>query len=344
MSILGRMGTACKNLVFGDTLIPQEFTIGLEEPQTEITVWLQGMGAPADVTQRCTTACFSPFMMAIALDEFEKLKSIEGGQRMRLDFCERGGKKLLGEIRLKLVTNIDLDASQLLLFKISGSTNYCMPRLRLWAHYLLQSYSYLRKAKTFDLKMTLVAQRAATVSFIRPHPICLVSLVGEHGGNIFPMNLMGELGKNYFGFALKDSRRAAHLVERAGRIAISNVPLSWAPVAFRLAVNHKKESIDWGELSFSTRMSAAFGIPVPDFAPRIREMEIRQIHRIGSHTFFVAQLIHDEVISKVSELYVIHGFYQAWRLKGQRAELKASTIRDSVNKRGSDHSPLKQGT
>lgn len=344
MSIIGRIRTACKGVVFGDTLIPQEFTIGLEEPQTEITLWLHGLGAPLDVTQRCTTACCAPFMIAVALDERHKLKSIKNGQRMRLGFCERGGKQLLGEIRLKFATSISLDASELLLFKISGSTNYCLPRLRLWAHYLLQSYSYLRKAETFDLKMTLVDQRAAAVTFIRPHPVCLVSLIGVHGGNIFPMNLMGELGKSYFGFALKDSRRAAHLVERAGRIAISNVPLSWAPVAFRLAVNHKKESIDWGELPFSTRVSATFRIPVPAFAPRIREMEIREIHRIGSHTFFVAQVIHDEFISRVSELYVIHGFYQAWRLKGQRAELKASTIIDSVNKQGSDHSPLKQGT
>ena len=40
------------SLLLGDTDLPQEFTIGLNEPQTLTTVWLHGMGAPLDVTQR----------------------------------------------------------------------------------------------------------------------------------------------------------------------------------------------------------------------------------------------------------------------------------------------------
>jgi hypothetical protein len=31
---------------------------------------------------------------------------------------------------------------------------------------------------------------------------------------------------------------------------------------------------------------------------------------------------------------VIHGFYQAWRLQGKRAELNVSLAADAVNKRG----------
>ena len=80
--------------------------------------------------------------------------------------------------------------------------------------------------------------------FIRPHPVSLVSLVGEGGWNIFPMNIMGDLDNGYFAFALKDSRRAAHLVELNGRIALSSVPLPQASVAYQFAVNHTKQFIE----------------------------------------------------------------------------------------------------
>jgi flavin reductase (DIM6/NTAB) family NADH-FMN oxidoreductase RutF len=164
--------------------------------------------------------------------------------------------------------------------------------------------------------------------------VVLVSFADEAGGNIFPMNIMGDLGNGYFAFALKDSRRTAHLVERTGRIALSSVPLPQASLAYRLAVNHTKEFIEWDQLPFATKMSTTFNIPVPVFTQRVREMEIEKVHSIGSHTFFVARIICDETFSKVPGLSVIHGFYQAWRLKGCDAELQASLAEDSFNKRG----------
>ena len=170
------------------------------------------------------------------------------------------------------------------------------------------------------------------VTFIRPHPIALVSVVSDFGGNIFPMNIMGNLGNGYFAFALKDSRRAAHLVERAGHVALSSVPLSQARLAFQLAVNHVKDCIDWEQLPFATIKSAEFGIPVPAFTQRVREMEVEKVHPIGSHTLFIARIVRDERLTAEAELCVIHGFYQSWRLRGRNTELKAALIEDLVNK------------
>ncbi len=148
------------------------------------------------------------------------------------------------------------------------------------------------------------------------------------------MNLMGDLDNGYFAFALKDSRRAAHLVERAGRIAVSSVPLSLCSTAFKLAVNHTKESIDWDRLSFALKNSKEFHIPVPISAPRVREMAVEEVHKIGSHTLFIARIISDERFSNDAQVYMVHGFYQHWRLGGHKAELQHSLIEDSLNKRG----------
>jgi flavin reductase (DIM6/NTAB) family NADH-FMN oxidoreductase RutF len=331
MSITRQLGRSLNRIVYGDTSIPQEFTIGLRQPQGEIAVFLHGFGAPLDVTERHTMACCAPFMMGVSLDG---VGNTESGD-ISLRFCERGGdNRVLGVIRLAPNTAVSLDGSELILFDVISSTNYCLARLRLWAHYLPAAYSNWRRFKTFDVKMHSREIRASQVAFIRPHPLMLGSVNGESGGNIFPMNLLGDLGNHYFAFALKDSRRPAHLVERLGSIAVSNVPLSLCSVAFKLAANHTKESIEWSQLSFPLMRSRNLLIPVPASAPRVRELKVDRVHKIGSHTLFIARIISDEWHWDDPQVHIVHGFYQHWRLRGDKARLKSSLIEDSLNKRG----------
>ena len=115
--------------------------------------------------------------------------------------------------------------------------------------------------KNPDVNMTKAEQRAVMVTFIRSHPLVLVSLHSDFGGNIFPMNLMGELGHGYFGFALKDSRVAAHLVEQVRRVTLSSVPLAKSALVYSYAIHHTKNSVKWDELPFSLRFQTYFRFP-----------------------------------------------------------------------------------
>jgi flavin reductase (DIM6/NTAB) family NADH-FMN oxidoreductase RutF len=332
MSIARRGRRVLQKIVFGDTFLPQEFFLGLTDPQTEVTVWLYGMNAPLDVTCHHSMACAAPFIICIAFPDGQN-PSEEDLKRLSLKFCERNGmKRVLGEIGLR-PTSVHR-ATDLLLgfFEARSSTNYCLPKARLWAHYLRHAYSRLQRPDPSDVKMSFLERRAAMVMFIRPHPVSLVSLGGETGGNIFPMNLMGDLDNGYFAFALKNSRRAAHLVEHTRRIALSSVPLSQGSLAYQLAVNHTRDRVEWDQLPFATRESTVFKIPVPVFTQRVREMEVTKVQNIGSHVFFLARIVHDEIFSPGPSLSAIHGFYQAWRLKGHGAELDASRAEDLVYK------------
>ena len=334
MSIIRQFGRALKKIVYGDTSIPQEFTIGLRQPQGEVAVYLHGFGAQLDVTERHTMACCAPFIIGVSMDGAGNASRRKSSD-ISLRFCERGGdKRMLGVIRLAPKTVVPLGGSELVLFDVVGSTNYCLARLRLWAHYLPAAYTNWRTFQTFDVKMRSREIRASQVAFIRPHPLMLGSVNGESCGNIFPMNLLGDLGNDHLAFALKDSRRAAHLVERVGAIAVSNVPLSLCSVAFKLAINHTKDSIDWSRLPFPLTLSRNLLIPVPSAAPRVREVKVDQVHKIGSHTLFIARTISDEWHSNDPQVHIVHGFYQHWRLRGDKAQLKSSIIEDSLNKHG----------
>lgn len=323
-----------KRILYGDTSIPQEFTIALTPPQNEVTVSLQCAGMSIEVTDRHTIACCAPFILGIPAYA-EHAPSIFNCEHAQLVFTERvHPRRMLGVIHLAPKEMIALEGIRLILFTVLGSKNYCLPFLRLWAHYLPGAVSNLRKLASFDVKMTYAEIRASQVAFVRPHPLMLGSLNDWAGGNIFPMNLLGDLGGGYVAFALKDSRRAAHLVERAGSLALSTVPPALCSAAFQLAVNHTRDFADWNRIPFVLKRSRELFIPVPASSPRIREARVDRVHRIGSHTLFIAQVISDECRPDQPSVHIIHGFYQHWRLKGDKTKLHASVIEDALNKQG----------
>jgi hypothetical protein len=336
MPINTRMRAALMKIALGKTALPQEFTLGLPEPQTEITVRLQGKGVNRDVTNLLSTACAEPMTLCIGFDEGAG-PGVTDRSDLTLVFCERGGRKrVLGIIGLEHKQTLSAARSEFLFFEPSSSKNFCLPKLRLGLHYLLHAYRQWRRDNTQGIKMTFLERRASIVTFIRPHPIVLVSVGDRNDGNIFPMNLCGDLGNGYFGFALRTERVVGTLVARAGRAAVSSLPEAEGYLAYRMAHNHTMESINWDKLPFATRASKAFHIPVPEFAQRVRELEMVSSVAVGSHRFYVARVIADEKLADGPGFCSIHGFYQAWRLKQSESrdrDFERSRERDAFHKR-----------
>ena len=92
MSITARIRTAVKNFTLGQTLLPQEFTLGLPEPQTEITVWLRGAAVNCDVTDHLSTACAEPLTLCIGFED-GTCPSERDRSDLTLVFSERDGRQ-----------------------------------------------------------------------------------------------------------------------------------------------------------------------------------------------------------------------------------------------------------
>ena len=291
MSFLRKLRSA----ILGDSDLPQQCAVGLRDPQSEVRVELHGLKALRDVTGRHMIACASPFTIGIGFDAQLSLE-IADSSNLSLKFYERAGdQRLLAEIELMLSTSVPAGSQELFLFEVGSVRNYCLPKPLLWAHYF--SLAYLRSRgtkKPGEIPVVARTVHAGIACFTCPRPVVLVSVADGDGGNMFPMNLMGPVGDGWFAFSLNTTRQASPLVQRVGRVALSDLPFEQSDRARELRGNHKRESIRWKDLQFPTRFSAAFGIPVPDFALRVREMEIESVRRLGSHTVFVARIVHEE--------------------------------------------------
>jgi len=294
-----------RQLIFGGETIRQKVDFGLRSPQQEVDVWLEGLGNPLDVTHRHLMACAAPLIFGIALDA-EHSAGAKSAARMALRFIEHGETgQLLGEIWLRFVSSVPAGARELCLFEVAGYRNCCLPRLRLWAHYL-QYARARRKAgdRDRDVPISALEARAMIVFYLCPRPTVLVTADGGNVRNMFPMNLMGPAGDGYFAFGL-----TAPLVDRLRRVVLSTVPPEQAPVISRLGGNHRKSSIEWDQLPFKTVKPRTVEGPVASFARTVREMQVEEIRPLGSHMLFVARVTAEERLSQGLELFSAHGIY-----------------------------------
>jgi flavin reductase (DIM6/NTAB) family NADH-FMN oxidoreductase RutF len=322
---------ALKKVVFGGDTLPMRFFIGQPQPQEEVSVWLYGFGLPRNVTRCHGPASVVPCTFWIAFEK-EIVPSEKQCAHMSLQFRENTKRqRLLGELGLRRTHTIQAGPSAILVFEPRSAINYCHPKLRLYAHTMLQRWRQ-RHIKS-KIELSSLEQRAMSVLFTCPRPISLVSVAEADRASMFPLNVMSDVNDEYFAFALTASKIPAQFLQSARRFALSVTPIDQAPVAFALAVNHNIPSIEFSNLPFETRPSLKFRLPVPVFSPRVREMEIESVHRVGSHSLFVARKLSDERRAGGPEFSVVHGFYQSWRLR-QGLDSASSIERDAQIRAG----------
>jgi hypothetical protein len=337
MSIAKKAKELLKDLLLGKIRPPQKFFLGQDGTQNEVAIWLHGTGVPLDVTSRHSLACAVPLTICVAFEN-ETLLEQRKLSGLSLHFRERGGdRRLLGRIGLKYSgISIRTSGPALYFFQVSSARSYCLPLVHLWMFYLQLSYrSWRTPLAPNTIKLSFLEMRAMDILFICPRPICLASTENGTLGNMFPMNVMGELDESYLGFGLKDAKSPSHFVARTRRIALSTIPMQHGNLGYKLGPNHsKKNGIEWSDLPFATNPSPKFGIPVPTFALRVREIEVEATKKLGTHNFFVGRVVRDERFAKDAEWCVIHGHYQTWRLKSRPNEIESSMMEDARVKHG----------
>ncbi len=304
--------TLLKQLILGQP-IRSQLVIGCNDPQSDVSVWLHGLDQPIDVTRLHMMACGAPLTIGIGLSQSDaELAALTGKLSLRLRRTQ--GQRLMGKIGLRLVSSLHVGAQYLCLFHVTHHRNACISPLRRFPLYL-QSVRWHRqtKDKNKEVPITVHDAQAMAIFYLCPRPVALVTVIEGQSGNMFPMNLMGDIGDGYFAFGLNRHRAAAPLVDRVRRITLSNIPLEQAPIATKLSSNHRKPSIAWKDLPFETMQWNGTDTPVPAFALRVREMHVENVHLLGSHLLFVAKVAADTRFAEGPQWCSTHGFYPACR-------------------------------
>ncbi len=298
-------------LILGADATPGWVCVGHAEPERQVRILLDGAHGQVDISSNHAMVALVPFQVAIRLD------GLRPGSWLSIQ--EQDGREI-GQVRLRLQREVQAGPYRIGLFETKGCTNRCLPAPRLHAHYLLQRWKLARDHNPRNVRMTPADLFAKFVLFAAPRPVVLVSHQkdGDRGdrGNLFPMDLVGEAGAPCFLLGLHHTSPAIQSMTKAGRLAVSTVPLAWKKTVFGLGRNHRDATIDWQSLPFETRLSAQ-GIPVPAAALTVREVRIETTLEIGSHVLFVATTESLEAHEGLQMCHT-HGFYQMYLHKQGR--------------------------
>ena len=292
--------------------IPEYTLVGLPEPQTQIVVRLHGLGEPTDVTQNCVIVSLRPMLFAIGFQPDYPATMLERARlSLTMDETHAPGRTM-GRLDLRFLLSLSLPDCQLALFETPGQANYCLPPIALRLHFLRDERRRRKHSTPHNFQMTRTHRYGHYVFYICPRPVVLVTVAYENNDNIFPMDILGPIRAGYFLMALRSTSPAVRLMKGSGRMALSSMSVEAGPIVYELGKHHSKERIEWDDLPFATRPSAHFGLRVPEQALAVREVEVRQVHTIGSHALFITTIAHCQVCNEAPRMHHISGLYQVY--------------------------------
>jgi flavin reductase (DIM6/NTAB) family NADH-FMN oxidoreductase RutF len=316
MEVRRQLKSCASRLLFGSTPYPELCNLGLPYPQTAIRVWLCGADTTCDVT--CSHVITSTHPLTIAIAASETFQSpLTPGKRFSLALREAHDRnRLLGVVGLRTVDDVSVGSEHLYLFRTRSSNNYCLSKSLIFRRNLRLMYRQWIASKRMNsasIHMLASELRALFVLYICPRPVFLISVIEGSRGTIFPMDLVGTIGNEHLSLALHNTSMGLALIEGSRRIAVSSVPVEQVCNAYELGKNHNKSNVNWDALPFALAASAAFGLPVPKFSLRVRELEVKTTRREGSHTFFVCKIVKDQSWAEGLQFFQAHSFYEPWR-------------------------------
>ena len=225
-------------------------------------------------------------------------------------FRDRGTGAELGLLQLAHADSISAAQETLSCFRVLKGTHRCLPALlRLW-HSALKPQ---RRDTGSTFRMCNAALEQLAIFYICPRPVVLVSVEDGAHSNLFPMDLIGPLGDEWFVLALRSTSASVSAMANAGHVALADISMADRSLAYALGKHHRGPAMNWQALPCAVERSDRFGLRVPASALRVRECEILTQAPRGSHTVFLCRVISDESRSQAPSLFHTSGIHDAWR-------------------------------
>jgi flavin reductase (DIM6/NTAB) family NADH-FMN oxidoreductase RutF len=298
---------AAHRATLGVRTIPQFAIVDLPAPQRQIEVALQGSFGAVDVTSRTVAVSLDPLRIAVGLPK--RADALPPPAVATLTFRETtDGRAEVGRLDLRLHESIALPDAELAVFRPVGGRDACINPLRRSLYYAWKRW--MRRQRPGP-EPDFADFTNLLIHYICPRPVALVTVMDDDArGNLFPMDLLAQVGSQSFVAALKNSNRAMEQVCRSRRFVVSRIPFELATAAYALADMHRAENIDWETVPFALARSERFGYPIPAAALTTTEVEIHRTENLGSHTALIGVAVHEQRLNEGRGMHHVSGLYE----------------------------------
>ncbi|MEP7167876.1 MAG: hypothetical protein ABI855_00750 [Bacteroidota bacterium] len=132
---------------------------------------------------------------------------------------------------------------------------------------------------------------------IKPRPVYVACIGNLQNGDVFPIDITGNISEEYYFFSVRKSSPAVKKIIELKKVTLCLVPFNNKNEVYSLGKHHKNGKLNFDSVSFSVITSNEFKIPVPGFVINVNELKIVDYFDCGVHTVFYSQ---SEKFSKYS--------------------------------------------
>lgn len=222
-------------------------------------------------------------------------------------------KDALAFLSMKRIKTQQTEAGDILYFEGTHSTHHFTSAFH---QYMDQVHNrlYNRKPVNVYLKGNLFKQ--AQIAYALPRKICLIT-VGANGlYNLFPTDLHGQLNEQYYVISLRHQGKACEQVKQSAKIVISDMEPAAYKKVYTFGKNHMQALKEPGFFDFSSSVSDAFRLPLPNGIVAYKELQLQDSFTEGIHRLLLFKIVNSKSVSiTAGKLAHIHNSYATWRYK-----------------------------
>jgi flavin reductase (DIM6/NTAB) family NADH-FMN oxidoreductase RutF len=219
-------------------------------------------------------------------------------------------KKCVARLIFKKVFIIILPDGFLLFESTYGSHSFINP----FHQYINNFRERFRKKIPGNVNLPGNLYDQVRIAYSVPRNISAITLGDSENMNMFPTDLHGPLGNNFYISSLRKGGKANEQVIKSGKLVLSSMPAENHEQVYALGKNHMQHLSSSKSFSISGTPSQVFNVPLPLNALRYIELRRTTSIDIGIHCIHIYEKINNKELKLGNTLAHIHQYYTQWRI------------------------------
>lgn len=153
------------------------------------------------------------------------------------------------------------------------------------------------------------------IAYSVPRKICIMTVSDGTLVNMFPTDLHGPVGKDFYAGSLRIGGNANAQVETLKRVVIADVNASAYLQTYNMGKNHMIDLQNERRFMLHDRRSRIYNFPLPEWALRYRELIHSGTIDRGIHRIHFYKVVHSEELENAGPtLAHIQQYFAQWRM------------------------------
>jgi hypothetical protein len=306
--------------------IPQEYVcVPLEDFQQPLRIFLtlSKNDFSLEVTASHVFLGYKPLIIAITLPSSENaLTVIRHEDYVCLNFSQHpftrnyrwngffSNKLCVARLVLKKIREKEVDGNHVIFYEGHyGEHSF----LNSWHQFVNRQRHRMRKDVSGNVGLNGNLYDQVRIAYAVPRIIPLITITDGHLLNMFPTDLHGPIGSEFYMSSLRKGGKANAQVEQHKKLALSRIDVADFKIAYLLGKNHMQDLRATSSFTSAKQSSRINNIPLPAAVLSYRELNQIESFDVGIHKIHLYENVHEESVHNGMTLSHIHQFYAQWR-------------------------------